>query len=133
MHVLFDESKSLVENDAQDEDFELGLSRKICYPRVKKVKIPKRDQGLDLFLRKESKVTKQAGGIAAEPCSQSKENKSEIGCRTDLQTSVGTSSETGARTAPEQCSPENRAREESVAMDSPAPRAWKHHRSHPLD
>jgi len=41
--------------------------------------------------------------------------------------------ETGARTGPEQCSPKNRAREESVAMDSPAPRTWKHYGSHPLD
>jgi len=50
-----------------------------------------------------------------------------------LQTGAGTSSEIRARTAPEQCSIENRAREESVAMDSPAPRAWKHYRSYPLD
>ena len=28
MHVLFDESNSPVENDAQDEDFELGIAKK---------------------------------------------------------------------------------------------------------
>ena len=28
MQVLFDESNSLVENDAQDENFELGLAKK---------------------------------------------------------------------------------------------------------
>ena len=28
MHVLFDESNSLVENNAQDKDFELGLANK---------------------------------------------------------------------------------------------------------
>ena len=28
VHVLFDESNSLVENDAQDEDVELGLAKK---------------------------------------------------------------------------------------------------------
>jgi len=27
VHVLFDESNSLVENDAQDEDVELGLAK----------------------------------------------------------------------------------------------------------
>ena len=28
MHVLFDETSSLIENDVQDEDFDLGLTRK---------------------------------------------------------------------------------------------------------
>jgi len=28
VHVLFDESNCLIENDVQDEDFELGLTRK---------------------------------------------------------------------------------------------------------
>ena len=28
MHVLFDETNSLIENDAQEEDYELGLARK---------------------------------------------------------------------------------------------------------
>ena len=28
MHVLFDETNSLIENDAQDEEFKLGLARK---------------------------------------------------------------------------------------------------------
>ena len=31
MHVLFDESNSLIE-DAQDDDFELGLARKVFLP-----------------------------------------------------------------------------------------------------
>ena len=67
MHVLFDESKSLVENDAQDEDFELGLIKKICCPLMMKVRISKRDQGLDLFLRKESKVTNKQGEQLLNP------------------------------------------------------------------
>jgi len=57
VHVLFDESNSLVENDAQDEDFELGLAKKDLLSTHEKVRIPKKDQGLNLFLRKESKVT----------------------------------------------------------------------------
>ena len=28
VHALFDKSNSLLENDAQDEDFELGLAKK---------------------------------------------------------------------------------------------------------
>ena len=47
----------LLLNDAQDEDFELGLAKKDLLPLMKKVRILKSDQGLDLFLRKESKVT----------------------------------------------------------------------------
>jgi len=32
VHILFDESNSLVENEAQDEDFELGLAKKDSLP-----------------------------------------------------------------------------------------------------
>ena len=32
VHALFDESNSLIENDAQDEDFELCLTKKYCLP-----------------------------------------------------------------------------------------------------
>jgi len=40
VHVLFDESNSLNENDVQDEDFELGLTKKDCLPNQKKGKNP---------------------------------------------------------------------------------------------
>ena len=30
VHVLFDESNSFSENNVQDEDFELGLTKKDC-------------------------------------------------------------------------------------------------------
>jgi len=77
---------------------------------------------------------KQIGRTAAEPClEQDKDNIPETGARTVLQTGASTTLETGARTSPEHGSPENQAREESVAVDSPAPRAWKHYRSHHLD
>ena len=56
MHVLFDESNSLVQNNAQDEDFELGLAKKDLLSTHEESKNPKSDQGPDLFLRKESKV-----------------------------------------------------------------------------
>jgi len=32
VHVLFDESNSLIEDNAQDDDFELGLARKDFLP-----------------------------------------------------------------------------------------------------
>ena len=43
MHVLFDESNSLVENDAQDEDVELDLVKKdlLLFIHIKKVRIHK--------------------------------------------------------------------------------------------
>jgi len=40
VHVLFDESNSLSENDAQDEDFELGLVKKDCLPNHEEGKNP---------------------------------------------------------------------------------------------
>jgi len=41
--------------------------------------------------------------------------------------------EIGAKIAPKHGSLENQAREESMATDSPTPRAWKHYKSHPFD
>ena len=87
---------------------------------MKKVRIPKWDQGLNLFLRKKGKVSNKH--IAVIPClEQYKDNILEIGVRTVLQTGASKSLETGARTAPEHGFLENQAREESAAMDSPAP------------
>jgi len=56
VHVLFDETNSLVEIDAQDNDFELGLAKKICCPHLRKVSIPRMDQSLELLLWKVNKV-----------------------------------------------------------------------------
>ena len=56
VHVLFDESNSLVENYAQDEDFELGLAKKDFCPIMKEVRISRRDQALDLFPRQKGKI-----------------------------------------------------------------------------
>jgi len=40
VHVLFDKSNSLIENGAQDEDFELGLAKKDCLPNHEESKNP---------------------------------------------------------------------------------------------
>jgi len=45
VHVLFDESNSLSENDVQDEDFELGLIEKDCLPNQEKGKNPQERSG----------------------------------------------------------------------------------------
>jgi len=44
VHVQFDESNSLIENSAQDEDFELGLARKEFLPTQEESK--KSQEGL---------------------------------------------------------------------------------------
>jgi len=67
VHVLFYESNSLVENDAQDENFELGLARKIFCPLMKKVRIPRRDQAIDLFPRQRSKILNKQEELQQNP------------------------------------------------------------------
>ena len=56
VHVLFDETNSLIEIDVPDDNFKLGLLRKICCSHMGKVSIPRKDQGLELFLWKVGKV-----------------------------------------------------------------------------
>ena len=55
MHVLFDESNSLSENDAQDEDFELGLTKKNCLQNHEEGKNLQEGSGIG----PDSKVEKQ--------------------------------------------------------------------------
>jgi len=102
VHVLFDESNSLVENDAHDEDFKLGLAKKDLLSTHEENKNSQEGSGTGPVSKEGEQGDKQAGRTAAEPClEQNKANKSETGSRTVLQTSPGTSSDTGARIAPE--------------------------------
>ena len=68
MHVLFDESNSLVENDAQDEDFELGLAKKDLLPTHEEGKDSPKGSGTGLVSKEEGQGDKQTEGTAAEPC-----------------------------------------------------------------
>ena len=45
VHVLFDKSNSLSENDIQDEGFELGLIKKDCLSNQEKGKKPREGSG----------------------------------------------------------------------------------------
>ena len=128
MHVLFDESNSLIENDAQDEDFELGLAKKDFLPTHNEGKNHPEGSGTGPVSKEEGQDDKQAGGTAVELYLEQNPETGSRTIRTILQIGAGASSETGERTAPEQWSLENRA---SETMDSPAPRTWKHSRSHP--
>jgi len=100
VHVLFDKSNSLIKNDAQDEDYELGLAKKDLLATHEESKNSQEGSGTGSVSKEGEQGDKKAGGTAAESCLQNKENKSETGSRTDLQKGVGTSSETGARTPP---------------------------------
>jgi len=56
VHVLFDETNSLVEIDAYDDDFKLGLVKKNLLLTQEEGSILRMDQGLELFPWKLGKV-----------------------------------------------------------------------------
>jgi len=62
VHVLFDESNSLVQNDAQDEDVELGLTKKYSLLTHEEGKNPQEGSGPDPGSKEERHGDKQAGG-----------------------------------------------------------------------
>ena len=118
MHVLFDESNSLSKNDAHEEDFELGLAKKDLVFIHEKGKSHSEGSGPQPGSKEEGHNDKQTGGTVAEPCLQQNKNSN---------------SGTGPGTDPAPSSSESQTIEDSVAMNPPIPRAWKPHRSHPLD
>ena len=120
MHVLFDESNSFIEDNAQDDDFELGLARKDFLLTHEESKNSKEGSGTGPVSKAERRGSKQTGGISAEPClEQEPTNSPEIGARTGTKTGPAIVYEPG--------SPHNQAE------DRPVLRSWKHKKSHPLD
>ena len=69
VHVLFDESNSLSENDVQDEDFELGLTKNDCLPNQEKGKNLQKGSGTEPDSNTDQQVSVQTG-IPVEPCLQ---------------------------------------------------------------
>jgi len=65
--VLFDESNSLVENDARDENFELGLAKKDLLLTHKEGENLQVRSGTELVLRKKGKVTNKQGELLLKP------------------------------------------------------------------
>ena len=103
MHVLFDESNSLVENDAHDEDLELGLAKKDLLLTHEVGNNPQVGSRTEHVSKEEGKGFKQTGGTTTKLyLEQDKDNISETGAKIALQIGARTSLETGARTAPEQ-------------------------------
>jgi len=119
VHVLFDESNSLIENNAQDEEFELGLAKKDLLPTHKESKNFKEGSGTGPVSKSEKQGSEQTGGTSAEPYLEQKDtNSPETGSR------IGT--ETGPRTVSEPGSPNNQVEYDNVNEDRPTPRTWKH-------
>ena len=89
VHVLFDETNSLVENDAQDEEFELGLARKDLLLMHEKGKCPEDGSGPGADLLKGRQGLIQIGGSVAEPnLKQNQPNFPRTGSRTGSKTSA---------------------------------------------
>ena len=68
VHVLFDETNSLVEIDAQDDDFELGLAKKDLLLTHEEGKNPKDGPGPGNVYVKGGQGLDQTGGSTARPC-----------------------------------------------------------------
>ena len=68
VHILFDESNSLSEHNIQDEDFELGLTKKDCLPNQEQGKNPQEG----LVTGSDSSTSQQASEQpgSAESCLQ---------------------------------------------------------------
>ena len=126
VHVLFDKTNSLVGIDAQEDDFELGLTRKNLLLTHEEGNYLEDGSGLEAVSLESGQGLNQIGGSTAEPnLEQNQPNTLETGSR------IG--SGTGSRTVPEPVSPSIQARVESVSVDLLTPRPWKHQSSHPLD
>jgi len=134
VHVLFDKTNSLVEIDAQDDDFELDLAKKNLLLTHDEGKYPKDGSGPGAVSLKSGLGLNQTGKSAAEPSlEQNQPNTPEISSRTGSGIGFRTSSGIGSRRVPKPVSPSIQARVESMYVDPLTPRPWKHQSSHPLD
>ena len=118
VHVLFDESNSLSENDAQEEEFELGLVRKEVLLQDRQGKNTMEKTTPEGVPQNDRQGENQTGGNTVEPCSGQHQSGS---------------SGTGSGTDCEPDSPSVPVRVEHVSVDPLTPRPWKHQRSHPLE
>ena len=85
MHVLFDETNSLVEDDEQIEGFEIGLARKELLPAQKGGKNPGEGLGLGGVSAETGQGLEQTGASTAEPClEQNHSNIPETGSGTGI-------------------------------------------------
>jgi len=127
--VVFDETNSLVEITAQDDDFKLGLVKKDLLLPHEEGKDPKNGIGPGVVSEEGGQGLKQTGGITAKPfLEKNKPNIPETSTRIVSGTGFKTGSETGLRTVTEPVLPSTPARVKSMSVDP-----WKYQRLHPLD
>ena len=89
---------------------------------MKKVSIPRMDQGLELFPWKDGQGLNQTGGSIAKPSlEQNQPNTPETGSRIGSETGFRSGSGTGSETDSEPVSPSIQARVESVSVDPLTP------------
>ena len=125
--MLFDETNSLVELDAQNDDFELGLAKKNLLLTHEESKYPEEGSGPGAVSVESEQGLNQIGGSTTKPClEQNQPNTSETGSRIGSRTSFRTDSRTGSRTVPKPVSLSIQVRVESVSVDPLTPRPWKH-------
>jgi len=126
VHVLYDKTNSLVENDAQDEEFELGLTIKDILLMHEKGECLEDRSGPGANLLEGGQGLVQTGGSVAEPnLKKNQPNFSRTGCRTCLETGSRIGLETGSRTGlaassrtdPEPVSPSISARMKSIPVN----------------
>ena len=121
--MLFDETNSLVEIDAQDDDFELGLAKKNLLLTHEEGKYPDDGSGPGAISLEDGQGLNQTGGSIAEPnLEQNQPNTPEIGSRTGSGTDLEIGSKTGSETVSKPVLPSIQARVESVSMDPLTPR-----------
>jgi len=133
-HVLFDETNSLVEINAQDDDFELGLTKKDLLLTHEEGKYPEEGSGPGAVPVESGQGLNQTGGSTAEPClEQNQPNTPGTGSRTCLRSGLRIGSGIGSRIVFKHVSPSIQARVESGYVDPSTPRPWKYQSSHPLN
>jgi len=97
VHALFDEYNSLLKNSAQDEDFELGLTKKDCLQNHEEGKNPQEGSSTRLDSKAEKQSSQQTGRTSTAPCLEQKTTDHlESGARTDTETGPVTVSEPGS-------------------------------------
>ena len=112
--MLFDETNSLVEIDAQDDDFELGITKKKLLPTHEESKYPEEGLESGTVSVESGQGLNQIEGSTAEPyLEQNQPITPETGSRTGLGT--------GSRKVPEPVSPSIQARVKSVSVDRLSP------------
>jgi len=103
VHVLFDETNSLIDNDAQEDDYELGLAKKDLLLTHEKGKSPKDGLGLGAVSLEGGQSLSQTRGSTAElGLDQNQSNSSRTGWGTGPRIGSGTGSEQAQEQAPEQ-------------------------------